>query len=576
MYQIKKRLLSIMCLVLGLMMFVTSCANNVDTPDTATPTPATTSGSEQLEDKVHKLRIMGPSSFHDFVNWDDRENFASWELFQDHLKERNIELEYDWVVPEQYATVIQTRMAGAVDLPDIANISDLDDMTAISLGQNGIIIDMDSAIEQYSDGTINKTYEEGGIMFSKQLTTASDGKRYWIANAYGPGQSMLPDGSTTVHIDPVNNAIRKDWLDELELPIPETVDEWVDALRAFRENDMNGNGVEDEVLLFDSYSYSFMTGIAQWYGLVPDIVAVDPVSSEVTSPWYQEGVKDYFIMLNELANEGIFDVDLVGATDEVGNQRIAENKVSALRSYSVSSWWEELVEGADAVYAILPPLQAKEGVTPYLLADPAGLTFGKFAITKECDDVEGAIKLLDYLASDEYRLVADSGVEGIDYTLDEKGLRVSMPENEGLTGQEIYASNKGGVSWFLDQKVFPQISPVDNTNLRTAEETLASFPNDKQRNGMLRKYEIMQYRPYVPSPFSGTLYALPSEEELDTVNKYSTALKTYSEELYMALILGNESIDDWDKHIEQLKALGLDEMIAVYSDRYERYLEAIN
>ena len=121
--------------------------------------------------------------------------------------------------------------------------------------------------------------------------------------------------------------------------------------------------------------------------------------------------------------------------------------------------------------------------------------------------------------------------------------------------------------------VFPRIS-TRNINPTTAEKALENMPNDKQRSAVQRRFDMMEYKPFVTSPFSGTLYSLPSEEELETTNKYYTALKTYSEELAMGLILGNDSLDDWDQHIAKLQELGLDEMIAVYAARYERYMSA--
>ena len=579
----KKQLTLLLCIIISLALVFTACKaedekqpSSSTEPDSSVKTEDATADNTS-EEKVHRLRIMGPSSTN-FVNWEEREEFESWKLFQEHLKERNIELEFEWIVPEQYPTVIQTRMASALDLPDIANISPLDDMTAMNLGFIGTIIDINSAIEQYSDGSINKKFEEGGLNFSKQLNTAPDGKRYWFSTAIASGSVILDNGNVVENLEVINNAIRKDWLDELGLPIPETVDEWKNALRAFRENDMNGNGVEDEILLFDSYSYSFFTGIAQWFGLVPDIVGFDPNSGKVVSPWYQEGVKDYFKLMNELAKEGIFDVNLVGATDEVCNQKIAENKVSALRSYAIASWFEDLVEGDDdAEYVILSPLTAKEGITPLMLVDSPNLTFDKFAITSACKDVEGAIKLFDYICSDDFNRVCYLGVEGIDYELVEKdGVTVAEPLNKTLTAQEKYEKRIGPMGIFVNNLVFPRIiGRKADAEVSTAQEILDSLPNDKSRRGTQRRFDIMEYRPYVTSPFSSTTYALPSEEELEIINKYYTVLKTYSEELSMGLILGNESLEDWDKHIETLKELGLDEIIEVYAARYQRYKDAI-
>ena len=41
--------------------------------------------------------------------------------------------------------------------------------------------------------------------------------------------------------------IRQDWLDTLGLEMPTTQDEFVEVLRAFKNNDPNGNGVADEI-----------------------------------------------------------------------------------------------------------------------------------------------------------------------------------------------------------------------------------------------------------------------------------------------------------------------------------------
>ncbi len=53
-----------------------------------------------------------------------------------------------------------------------------------------------------------------------------------------------------------------------------------------------------------------------------------------------------------------------------------------------------------------------------------------------------------------------------------------------------------------------------------------------------------------------------------------TVLDTYSSELLVDMILGRKSIDDLDQYIEEMKALGLDEYLAVYQARHDRFLAA--
>ena len=52
------------------------------------------------------------------------------------------------------------------------------------------------------------------------------------------------DNSLMVFQGPI---VRKDWLDKLGIPMPETIDDWYAMLQAFRDKDPNGNGKKDDV-----------------------------------------------------------------------------------------------------------------------------------------------------------------------------------------------------------------------------------------------------------------------------------------------------------------------------------------
>ena len=61
----------------------------------------------------------------------------------------------------------------------------------------------------------------------------------------------LASSSSTFWIFGACSLIRQDWLDKLNLKAPTTVDELHDVLYAFRNEDPNGNGLKDEIPLFD-------------------------------------------------------------------------------------------------------------------------------------------------------------------------------------------------------------------------------------------------------------------------------------------------------------------------------------
>ena len=101
--------------------------------------------------------------------------------------------------------------------------------------------------------------------------------------------------------------IRKDWLEKLGLEAPETAEEFVSVMKAFQENDMNGNGAADEIVTVDTSGDFFMTGIAQWFGVGNYLTSVDVKNNKIVSPWYQDGIKDYLKYMNRLVEEGLME-----------------------------------------------------------------------------------------------------------------------------------------------------------------------------------------------------------------------------------------------------------------------------
>lgn len=67
----------------------------------------------------------------------------------------------------------------------------------------------------------------------RKVLTAPDGEIYNLAEVFIEGNEVAPKSLI----------IRKDWLDKLNLEIPETIDDWYTVMKAFKEQDPNGNGI---------------------------------------------------------------------------------------------------------------------------------------------------------------------------------------------------------------------------------------------------------------------------------------------------------------------------------------------
>ena len=596
----KKNCLRILTAMLAATCLFSACSNGADTQSSSSSLPESsntsndTSGGQETAEPV-TIRIMDKHRLETYYNYNDREDFPAFDLYEKELEKRGIILEKELVANEQYGTVVQTRMAAASDLPDLINLTPLDDVTALNLGINGQILDWLKPMEKYSrpdplapeningDPSLSlKQRLEKITPFAISLCTAPDGNMYWMPNARYRAPVKLADGTMVEDLDVVGACIRYDWLQKVNMEMPTTVEEFLEALRAFQKNDVNGNGQKDEMYSIDCYSYSFFSGIAQWFGLTPGVVGIDPNNDRVTSAWYQDGVKDYFKLLKQMVDEGLMDVGLVGATEEMFNQAIAENRIAGLRTYANLTWFADLIkDDPDAEYATIAPIQAVEGIAPFMLCDSNKLVYDKYAMTKACTEEvqEAIIHYYDFATgTDVAKLLSNNGVEGVDYEFvdDERnpGRKVVKSLLSGTT-QENYEAHVGGISFFLHG--VPWMSGEDpdvlaKLNTGTVQDTLDGWEgSEKGKRGFIRKIEQMVHRPYVISPFSSSTYAIPTQEEQEVLTSYLTALNSYSDELGMNLILGNESLDNWDSFMQKFRDLGLDEVIKVNDARYQRY-----
>lgn len=508
-------------------------------------------GDGDGEGKIHKLKLLGKEGGNQYLKFREREEYPVWRELQKLLDEAGLELEYELVSNEQYEVVIQTRMASAANLPDIANISPLDDTTALTLAKQGVILDITSLIEQYSDGTIRETIEKY-YPHSDGLTTASDGRKYWFTNLHYKHYNKTEPAPVGLSI-----LIRKDWMDSLGLSVPSTADGFLALLKEFREKDANGSGRPDEVLVLNPQN--FHNGIAQWFGLGVSVTSIDAGELTVVSPWYQKGVREYFKYMQSLVKEGVLDTSGLANIEETLSQKRAENKLAGLYTYGLAMWNESMTPVENAAYLPVMPLKAADGITPYAAMEPNTLVWDKYAVTKGCKDLEGAVKFFDVVHSERYIELMSWGIKDEYYYMDENGTKFfkdrvgyeDAAKQRRSRGNELY----GGT-------VFPIIQEAN------LEYELASVPDFKKTYQL----DIMNYSPWYTTS-NGTYFAMPDDEQLERKNKILNNINTYSEELSTRLILGQASLEEWDVHIAKFRDLGLDDLIAIDQALVDKYRE---
>lgn len=510
---------------------------------------APASGSASAADGVSHLKIMGTEGWAPCTDWNEVGEYSAFKTLQGWLDEAKLDVEWEVITAEQYPVILQTRLASGNDLPDIVKVHTLDDAALLALAEQGLIIPINEIIDKYSAGpareAFNKTFPS-----VRPLTTAEDGNMYWFCNVQNKyyGDNNDANGSFSI-------LYRRDWADALEIDEPENLEEFTQMLRDFRTKDANGNGQQDEILFIDPSS--FRTGIAQWFDLATGTIALDPQQNKIVTPWKNPNVKAYFAYLNSLVNEGILDPAVAG-NYELLTQKRAENKIAAMWDYTNAMWNEPTVQAIapDALYAPLMPLPAVDGVEPASMSEPGQMVWERYAVTKDCKDLEAVARLLDIVYSEDYATLTAFGEEGVNFTYDEEGVMVSCD----LSGDELREQRiaEGAMLW---NGVLPRVQSVD---MRQQVATCDDYKRDVT-------LALIDYDKKYPDQLNNFL-ALPTKEESERINELQANLDTASQELATKLTLGQIPLSDLEKEVEKLDELGLSELLEIAQARYDRYL----
>lgn len=491
----------------------------------------------------------------DWVNGDSK----IWQQLTSDLAERGIQLELDLIAEDQYETVIQTQIAAGLDC-DMVNIHGVDSKTRMNLIKQGVLVSINEIWDNYSEAGTKEFYTTGdGAVL--ELNTMEDGNIYWLSpitigdyqgNSWGSVKGAM---------------IRKDWLDKLNIEMPKTTDELYDALLAFQQQDANGNGAQDE--LTRASLSSFYNGIAQMFGLGTDLVCfTDYESGKVTSPWYQDGIKDYINFMKKLYEAGLLD------TAESGTENKVENRLAL-----ICSWWAGTYEEAAVIVSEGQPganyvgiiCDSETGVSPVVSIQDGIQKNSSYevAFTSQADpEVIG--RLLDYLCSDEYSTLTEYGIEGYSFDVVD-GVKVKYTDSDISEVQLI--SNLPAL--WTNNAILPRLEIVDRAQ-ELATVIDAGYTAGYEESGYSDKanvikdiYENSENYVFTRMTPSASL-AVATEEETQRSADLRADLDTYYKELLTKLIMGQASMDDWDTYIAEMQELGLDELIEITQNRYDR------
>lgn len=350
-------------------------------------------------------------------------------------------------------------------------------------------------------------------------------------------------------------AIRMDWLEQVGMDIPKTMDEVTEVARAFKEqlgvrNAILWNADLSSCMVWNGFGVTAPTALGADIGwqIAEDGLTVVPSIN-------LEGTKKALQWMHDAFEEGLCTDDFMNVLNIAFDEYVYANECgmcSTNANLLADGGAERSGQESFDFRAIPDPLEA-EGMTNPLGSTSGGIGASAIAVSAQSEVPELAVEYMNWLYTEEGILVSNYGVEGEGF--------------EYVDGKPAYTdlilNNPDGMPAFV--ATFRYTSLVGTPYYNTTERKIASFTTDAEREC----FDIWITGHTGESIYQGKMTVEESEE----YNSLATDIATAVSEQTLRFVTGERSLDEYDEFLADMEAMGLSQMVALKQAAYDRYLE---
>ena len=462
----------------------------------------------------------------------------------------NVHIDYE-TVPEAALTEKVNLSLASSEIPDAYLSCNLDSASQVKYGKEGVFIDLAPLIEKYGY-EIPKAYEANSLL--PGAVTTPDGEIYALAGI-----------NECYHCLYCGRAwINQTWLDNLGLDYPETTEEFVNVLRAFKEQDANGNGDPNDEIpmlgisgMWRASCYDFLLG-SFVYNDFTDRLSVEngTVNYVANTEEFREGLR----FIRSLIEEELIDpVSLTITEDEA--HVLTGGDVATVGVATGMAYWNVL-SANDEEYIGLSPLEGPNGVRNAFVR-ATGIVAGQFAITNKAENPEILFRWADAQFSEEATYFSSWGPEG-------EGWEKAPEGTLGINGKQALYTVLDGVnntgSDTVQNLAMPNIALANRTSDFRLGQAVGGDDKSEER---LYEAASKYYYPYAKEQTYPLM--VMSAEDSAVVNEYKTAINAYVDEMITGFLAGTYDLDkDWDSYLAEFDALGLEDYLKVLQSAYDK------
>lgn len=478
---------------------------------------------------------------------------------------------FDWqpIPLEGAQEKINLMLASGQELPDVfwsfgdgksGNI-------VVQYADQGVFVPTEDLINNYVP-SLKKILDDSEKYWEE--ITAPDGHTYgfpYIEEMYG------------LVLTPGPLLINKNWLDQLGLEVPTTVDEWVECMKAFRDGgDLNGNGEADEIPLaswfgatdtFGSYNmfYRFTGAFGQADSYCGGNQYADHlrlIDGKVTFTAMDEAFRKTAEFFNMLYNEGLIWNGSFEA-DESASYKQSLIKEDVARIGCFGTWTDQEITNLDVhdEYVALPRLEGEAGKIGFENNYSELQDSSNTAITVDCEFPHVIAAFIEYMVSDPAISVQSNwGAIGYNYEVDENGIMRTPLDEQGR-----YIAQVEEFTDFGKARVNSTTCRGSMVVLNDYYETVAGYAYDavqllenQKTNG---KDEIMEEYETIPR-------VLMTVEELQKLSQIQPTVSDIVDRYINVWVTEGVTDDNWNAYLGELEAAGVNDVVAIYQAAVDR------
>lgn len=357
--------------------------------------------------------------------------------------------------------------------------------------------------------------------------------------------TFISDGNDQLVVS--GPAVRMDWLRELGLEMPKSVDDWTNMLTAFKEK----KGAESPM----SFNYG---NICYFFNMFE--ARFDPYvdGDKVVYAAIQPEFKNALIVIRDWFEKGLLDKNLVSVDNKLIDNQILNDKTGATITSGgggIGQYMKMGVQKNPNFDLAAVPYPTFSGQPTGSLPISKNVTGVGAAITTQAKNPALAAKALDYNYTEEGAMLANFGIEGVSYEMIDgyptyTDLILNNPD--GLTISQalgLYMNAGNGGAFVCDSRYIQQYYGLPQQQAALKNWTVGFEESKPQRVPMLTF----------------------TTEENSEYAQIMTEINKYRDQMIVKFINGIEPIENFDKYVDTMKQLGVDRAMEIQTAALARY-----